>query len=165
MKLRIFLIVLIVIVAGGLFVWYLNDDPELPRTPENLAGTWHLVREEGGETMYGRKCFWVIEYRTAETEEETADADEQTYYEVWEFGTDHVFVKTEGCGEQTLQTEYYGYDCSNDTIVLQDRDRTSYRIEKLTASQLVLSETTVGSYGECDWILTYERPFQKGLLR
>ncbi len=115
--------------------------------------------------MYGRKSSWVIEYRTAETEEEAADADEQTYYEIWEFGTDHVCVKTEGCGEQTLQTEYYGYDCSNDTIVLQDRDRTSYRIEKLTASQLVLSETTVGPYGECDWTFTYERPFQKGLLR
>ncbi len=157
MKLRIFLIVLIVIAAGGLFFWHLNDDSELPRTPENLAGTWHLVREEGGETMYGRKCSWVIEYRTAK--EEAADADEQTYYEVWEFGTDHVFVKTEGCGEQTLQTEYYGYDCSNDTVILQDRDRTRYRIEKLTATQLVLSETTVGPYGESDWTFIYDRLF------
>ncbi len=157
MKLRIFIIVLIVIATGGLFFWYLNDDPELPRTPKNLAGTWHLVREEGGETMYGRKCSWVIEYRTAK--EEAADADEQTYYEIWEFGTDNVFVKTEGCGEQTLQTEYYGYDCSNDTIVLQDRDRTRYRIEKLTATQLVLSETTVGPYGESDWTFIYDRLF------
>ncbi len=128
----------------------------MPRTPENLAGRWHLVREEGGETMYGRKSFWVIEYRTAEE-----DADEQTYYEIWEFGTDHVCVKTEGCSEQTLQTEYYGYDCSNDTIVLQDRDRTSYQIEKLTATQLVLSKTTHGPYGECDWTLTYEQDCQK----
>ncbi len=140
-----------------MFFWHLNDDSELPRTPENLAGTWHLVREEGGETMYGRKCSWVIEYRTAK--EEAADADEQTYYEVWEFGTDHVFVKTEGCGEQTLQTEYYGYDCSNDTVILQDRDRTRYRIEKLTATQLVLSETTVGPYGESDWTFIYDRLF------
>ncbi len=157
MKLRIFLIVLIVIAAGSLFFWHLNDDPELPRTPENLAGTWHLVREEGGETMYGRKSSWVIEYRAAE--KKAADADEQTYYEIWEFGTDHVFVKTEGCGEQTLQTEYYGYDCSNDTIILQDRDRTRYRIEKLTALQLVLSKTTVGPYGESDWTFIYERLF------
>ncbi len=164
MKLRIFLIVLIVIVAGGLFVWCLND-PELPRTPEKLAGTWHLVREEGSETMYGRKSSWVIEYRTAEATEEVADADGRTYYEIWEFGTDNVCVKTEGCGKQILHTEYDGYDCSNDTIVLQDRDRTHYRIEKLTASQFVLSETTVGPYGECDWTLTYERPFQKSLSR
>ncbi len=157
MKLRIFLPVLTVIVAGGLFVWHLNDDPELPRTPEKLAGTWHLVREEGSETMYGRKSYWIIEYRTAE--EEVADTDGRTYYEIWEFGTDNVCVKTEGCGEQILHTEYDGYDCSNDTIVLQDRDRTRYQIEKLTASQLVLSETTVGPYGECDWTLTYERRF------
>ncbi len=108
--------------------------------------------------MYGRKSSWIIEYRTAE-EEKAAETDEQTYYEIWEFGTDNVCTKTEGCGEQILHTEYYGYDCLNDTIVLQDRDRTSYRIEKLTASQLVLSETTVGPYGECSWTLTYERCF------
>lgn len=107
--------------------------------------------------MYGRTSSWVIEYRTAE--EKAAETDEQTYYEIWEFGMDHVCVKTEGCGKQTLQTEYYGYDCSNDTIVLQDRDRTRYRIEKLTAMQLVLSETTVGPYGECSWTLTYEHRF------
>ncbi len=159
MKLRIFLPVLIVIVVGGLFFWYLNGDPELPRTPENLAGTWHLVCEEGSETMYGRKSSWVIEYRTAEEEKTAADRDEQIYYEIWEFGRDNVCIKTEGCGEQILHTEYDGYDCSNDTIVLQDRDRTRYRIEKLTATQLVLSETTVGPYGECDWTLTYERRF------
>ncbi len=122
MKLRIFLIVLIVIVAGGLFVWHLND-PELPRTPENLVGTWHLIREEGSETMYGRKSYWIIEYRTAEEEKTAADRNEQIYYEIWEFGTDNVCVKTEGCGEQILHTEYDGYDCSNDTVVLQDRNR------------------------------------------
>ncbi len=162
MKFRCYLpiLIFITIVAGCLFCSFRYfKGSELPRTSENLAGTWQLVREEGGETIYGRKSSWVIEYRTAETEEEAADADEQTYYEIWEFGTDHVCVKTEGCGERTLQTEYYGYDCSNDTIVLQDRDRTSYRIEKLTASQLVLSETTVGPYGECDWTFTYERLF------
>ena len=158
MKFRILVPVLTLIVAGGLFFWHLNDDPELPRTPENLAGTWHLVREEGSETMYGRKSTWIIEYRMAETEEEPADADEETYYEIWEFGTDNVCVKTEGRGEQTLHTEYCGYGCSNDTIVLQDRDRTCYRIKKLTATQLVLSETTVGPYGESDWTLTYVRP-------
>lgn len=156
MKFRILLPVLFAVIAAG-SLFRCADTSELPRTRDNFIGTWHLVRQEGREEMYGRKSTWVIEYRTMDA---AIDTDEETYYEAWTFGADNVCVETKGCGGKTLQTDCYGYACLNDTLVVQDRpDRTGYRVEKLTASQLVLSETTDGSYGKSAWTLTYERCF------
>lgn len=153
MKSRILLpLILIVGSAGYLFFW-MTDTHELPHTPDNFTGAWHLIREEGWEKMYGRKSSWVIEYSPVEKD---------TYYEEWGFGTDSVCVKTKNYGEKTLQTDYYSYECADDTIVLCEQarwhDRTTYRIEQLTESQLVLTQTTDG-IGRGSWTLVFERLF------
>ncbi len=168
MKLRILLLIAAAILATSFLFWR-TGTPELPCTSENLTGTWRLIREEGQELMYGRKSSWVIEYGAVEEAADT-DAKDEPYYEIWEFGTDDVCVKTKGCNRKTLQTECYSYERSNDTVVVygpsrQWQDRTNYRIEKLTASQLVLTETTDGAYGKVAWTLVYERMEARAALR
>lgn len=62
--------------------------------------------------------------------DDAVDTDEETYYEAWTFGTDNICVETKGCDKTELQTDYYGYACLNDTLVVQDRpDRRGYRVE------------------------------------
>lgn len=154
MKFRILLLVTAAILAAGC-----TGTPELPHTPEHLAGTWRLVREEGQELTNGRKSSWVIEYNAVRYEP-TGKTD--SYDEIWTFGADDIRVETKGYEGQTLKTEYYDYECSGDTVVVYGPSRrrfadVCYRIENLTASQLVLTEKTDGVYGKVAWTLIYEK--------
>ncbi len=153
MKFRIlFLAATTIILAVGC-----TGTPEFPRTPENLAGTWQLVLEKGWEMRAGRKSTWVIEYNGVKFE---PVGKEEPYYEVWTFGTEDMCIEIKDCNGRTLRTDRHDYECSGDTLVLSGPtqrhfDRTAYRIEKLTASQLVLTERTNGAYGKVDWTLVF----------
>ncbi len=111
--------------------------PNLPATPENIAGTWLLAQEKGWEIDAGEKDVFLEYY-----------PDDQGSYETFTFDEDGSLTWTLFWGEELdgdTDTENGSYSISGKELKINirsnDYDDTHFEIKKLTESQLVLFAT------------------------
>ncbi len=112
-----------------------DDETNLTATPDNIAGTWKIVHEEGWEIYDGEKDTWSFDY-----------PDEDGRYITTTFNKNGTWTSTEyeyDDYEDKNYTEYKtgSYSISDDTLTIKEdysNESYIYEIKKLTKSELVL---------------------------
>ncbi len=132
-----------------------DEEPTLPATPGNIAGTWQSVSATGFEIYDGQKETWSENY-----------PDENGCYYTYTFNkngtytaTDHEYDEFEGA---YIQHKTGSYSISGNTfIIVENYDNEShkyeYKIKKLTKSELVLQDT----YEEPDYSFEETSTFKR----
>ncbi len=130
-----------------------EETPNLPATPENIAGTWLLAQEKGWEIDAGEKDVFLEYY-----------PDDQGSYETFTFDEDGSLTWTLFWGEELdgdTNTENGSYSISGKELKINirsnDYDDTHFEIKKLTESQLVLFATRDKSHGQSEYTATFKR--------
>ncbi len=129
-----------------------DEEPTLPATPGNIAGTWQNIYEEGWEICEGEKETW------------SADITKENWYRTYSFDESGTYVETDyGYNEDssTYEVDYTingTYSISGNTITLQYYPYTM-KIKKLTESRLVLVESLIDESEDlsAETITTYKR--------
>ncbi len=118
-----------------------DDEPNLPVTLENIAGTWQIVNETGWEIYDGEKEAWSENY-----------PDEEGWYYTFTFNKDGSMIDT--VYEDGVEKFTSDYSISGNTI---HGDSFTYEIQKLTQSELVLLHTLSEPNYSFEEIMTFKR--------
>lgn len=108
-----------------------DGEPNLPATPENIAGTWQLTHEDGWKIYDGEKDTWSDNY-----------PDEEGWYAICSFDKNSSFTQNEYDNDKVDYTGNGTYSISGNklTIKIKYEEAHTFEIKKLTGSQLVLFE-------------------------
>lgn len=105
-----------------------DEEPTLPATPGNIAGTWQLIHEKTWE-KYG------------DGEEETwseSFPNEDGWYMTYMFDENGSFTETGYRHNEAYNTDHGSYSISGNELLIDDY--ALFEIKKLTKSRLVLIE-------------------------
>jgi len=125
-----------------------DDEPNLPLTPESIAGTWQCTHEDGWEIYDGEKDTWSDNY-----------PDEEGWYATCSFDENGSFTQSEYDNDKIDYTGNGTYSISGNklTIKIKYEDAHTFEIKKLTGSQLVLFDKGADSYGSWEITTTLKR--------
>ncbi len=129
-----------------------DDEPNLPATPANIAGTWQIVHSQGWEIYDGKKEPWSDDYPMA---------SEDNYYWTYTFDKGGTCTRTSYEDGDSPYSWARSYSISGNTLTLKDDEYPDegdiYQIKSLTESQLVLFESGKDSESSWESTETYKR--------
>ncbi len=120
-----------------------DDEPNLPATPESIAGTWQITQEKGWEIYDGGKETWSATY------------PEDGGYWTYTFNKNGAFTLIEYEDNRVPYTFNGTYSISGNELTIESEG--TFEIKKLTESKLVLVESENGSEASWETTMTFKR--------
>ncbi len=122
-----------------------DDEPNLPATPESIAGTWQITHEKGWEIYDGGKETWSANY------------PEEGEYWTYTFDKNGAFTLIEYEDNRVRYTTNSTYLISGNELTIKYEG--TFEIKKLTESQLVLIEREEYDIENASWetTMTFKR--------